>query len=234
MQLLTSEQSRTDVYPIASDLVFILPKLILSHPPGKEKARARVQRIQQCLQQASQEEWKALLLRVLDMETPRYEQDASQPLATGADSLTPRDSLAKPGDNSELHPQYLLARPNGKKQSQSSPHMPHQKELCLSERTLHQKNGTPLPGSMSMPYPNSRRNKAADAGGWTTETAQSCMNHPHLKQVVLAWIHTHATATSGPARRRGLWRTHRLVCLHKGEGGHQTHSYWHDLVQTLE
>ena len=71
MQLLTSEQSRTDVYPIASDLVFILPKLILSHPPGKEKARDRVQRIQQCLQQASQGEWKALILRVIDMETPR-------------------------------------------------------------------------------------------------------------------------------------------------------------------
>ena len=57
MQLLTSEQSRTDVYPIASDLVFILPKLILSHPPGKEKARDRVQRIQQCLQQASHRTW---------------------------------------------------------------------------------------------------------------------------------------------------------------------------------
>ena len=37
MQLITSEQSRTDVYPIASDLVFILPKLVLSHPPGKRK-----------------------------------------------------------------------------------------------------------------------------------------------------------------------------------------------------
>ena len=63
-----------------------------------------------------------------------------------------------------------------------------------------------------------KKNKAADAGGWTTETAQSCMNHPHLKQAVLAWIHTHAIATSGPARRRGLWRTHRLVCLDKGGG----------------
>ena len=41
MQLLNAEQSRTDVYPIASDLVFILPKLILSHPPGKEKARGQ-------------------------------------------------------------------------------------------------------------------------------------------------------------------------------------------------
>ena len=44
------------------------------------------------------------------------------------------------------------------------------------------------------------------------------MDHPHLKQVLLTWIHTHAIATSGPARRRGLWRTHRLVCLDKGGG----------------
>ena len=55
-------------------------------------------------------------------------------------------------------------------------------------------------------------------GGWTTETAQSCTDHPHLRQTLLAWLHAHATATSGPARRRGLWRTHRLVCLDKGGG----------------
>ena len=41
---------------------------------------------------------------------------------------------------------------------------------------------------------------------------------PPLKQMLLTWIHTHAIATSGPARRRGLWRTHRLVCLDKGGG----------------
>ena len=58
MQLLTTEQSRTDVYPIASDLIFTLPKLVLSHPPGKEKARDRLHRIQECFQRASQGEWK--------------------------------------------------------------------------------------------------------------------------------------------------------------------------------
>ena len=79
-----------------------------------------------------------------------------------------------------------------------------------------------------------KKNKAADAGGWTTETAQSCMDHPHLKQVLLAWIHTHAIATSGPARRRGLWRSHRLVCLDKGGGGHSTYPHWHGLGQTPE
>ena len=42
MQLLTEEQSRADVYHIASDLVFILPKLVLSHPPGKAKAKDRL------------------------------------------------------------------------------------------------------------------------------------------------------------------------------------------------
>ena len=87
MQLLTQDQSRTDVYPIASDLVFVLPKLVLWHPPGKEKARDRLQRIQQSLQQASQGEWKHLIHRVLEMPVPRYEQDESQPLVTGADSL---------------------------------------------------------------------------------------------------------------------------------------------------
>ena len=125
-------------------------------------------------------------------------------------------------------PQCLWARPNGKKQLLNSPPMPHQRGLSLSERISPQSDGTPLPGSMTMPSPNS-----ADAGGWTTETAQSCMDHPHFKQVILAWIHTHAIATSGPARRRGLWRAHRLVCLDKG-GGHSTHSDWHDLVQTPE
>ena len=126
MQLLTLDQSRTDVYPIASDLVFILPKLVLSHPPGKEKARDRVQRIQRCLQQASQGDWKDLLVRVLEMETPRYEQDESQPLVTGADSLPPRTAkrLYKAASQGQLgkawrqepHPQCLWARPNGKRQ----------------------------------------------------------------------------------------------------------------------
>ena len=36
LQLLCADQSRTDVYPIASDLVFILPKLVLSHPGERE------------------------------------------------------------------------------------------------------------------------------------------------------------------------------------------------------
>ena len=90
LQLLTTEQSRTDVYPIASDLIFIVPKLVLSHPPGKEKARDRIHRIQDCFQKTSQGEWKELIERVLAMPVPRYEQDESQPLATCADSLPPR------------------------------------------------------------------------------------------------------------------------------------------------
>ena len=87
LQLLTTEQSRTDVYSIASDLVFILPKLLLLHPPGKEKARDRLHRIQNNFQRASQGEWKGLIERVLETPIPKYEQDESQPLATCADSL---------------------------------------------------------------------------------------------------------------------------------------------------
>ena len=90
IQLLATEQSRTDPYPIASDLVFILPKLVLSHPPGKEKGKARVHRIQECLRRASQGEWPYLIERALQMETPHQEPDASQPLASGPDTLPPR------------------------------------------------------------------------------------------------------------------------------------------------
>ena len=66
-----------------------------THSPGITDDR--VHRIQECLQQASQGEWKALILRVLDMETPKYEQDASQPLATAADSLPPSVQSRVPG-----------------------------------------------------------------------------------------------------------------------------------------
>ena len=82
MQLLTSEQSRTDPYPVSSDLVFILPKLLLSHPPGKEKARDRLQRIQETFQRACQGEWNDLIRRTLECPLPKYEQEESQPLAT--------------------------------------------------------------------------------------------------------------------------------------------------------
>ena len=91
LQLLCAEQSRTDVYPIASDLIFILPKLILSHPPGKEKAKDRLHRIQECLRRASQGEWPYLIARTLELSTPSLEPDErQQPLATGPDSLPPR------------------------------------------------------------------------------------------------------------------------------------------------
>ena len=90
IQLLANDQSRTDLYPIASDLVFILPKLVLSHPPGKEKGKARIHRIQECLRRASQGEWPHLIERALQMETPNQEPDASQPLASGPDTLPPR------------------------------------------------------------------------------------------------------------------------------------------------
>ena len=78
-----------------------------------------------------------------------------------------------------------------------------------------------------------KKNKAADAGAWTAETAQSCLDHPHLKETVLNWTHAHAVATEGPARRRGLRRTHRLVISVSGQrrGGHQTNLDWHALVQ---
>ena len=106
----------------------------------------------------------------------------------------------------------LWGRTNGTRPSLSSPPM-KDRRARLSERTLPQKNPDCDQAILKL-----KKNKAADAGGWTTETAQSGLNHPHLKQAVLQWIHGQAAATEGPARRRGLWRTHRLVCLDKGAG----------------
>ena len=170
MSLLTAEQSRTDVYPIASDLVFILPKLVLSHPPGKEKARDRLQRIQQCLQQASQGEWKHLTNRVLDMTVPRYEQDESQPLVTGADSLPPRTAkrLYKAASQGQLGKAWRQLRatpsirgpgPMGRGCSQAySPC--HTRRSCPSPKGHCTRKMAPLlPGSMSMPFPDSKRTK---------------------------------------------------------------------------
>ena len=95
---------------------------------------------------------------------------------------------------------------------------PHERqEGPLSERTSPQNNGFPLLGSATNHF-EFKKNKAADAGGWTIETAQSCLSHPCLKQTLLQWIHGQAVTTQGPARRRGLWRTHRLVCLDEGGG----------------
>ena len=110
LQLLCAEQSRTDAYPIASDLVFILPKLVLSHPPGKEKAKDRLHRIQECLRRASQGEWPYLIARTLEMSTPstfgtlmndnRLPLDQTaflRGLPNGSTRQRPRDSLARPG-----------------------------------------------------------------------------------------------------------------------------------------
>ena len=229
LQLLSTDQSRTDVYPIASDLVFILPKLILSHPPGKEKGKDRLHRIQECLRRASQGEWPYLIERALDLSTPNHEPDASQPPASGPDNLPPRVAkrLYKAASQGQLGKAWrqLRAPPPvhvGPKQwaeavSKLTPHENPDGSVPLRE-DIAPERWHPTPREYSNAIQKLKRNKAADAGGWTTETAQSCTDHPHLKQVILHWIHTHATATSGPARRVGLWRTHRLVCLDKRGG----------------
>ena len=227
VQLLTSEQSRTDVYPISSDLVFILTKLLLWHPPEKEKTRDRLQRIQETFQRASQGERKDLIQRVLECPLPKYEQEESQPLATSPDSLPTRTArrLYKAASQGQLGKAW--------RQFRAPPPVfigPDQWSETLVKFTPHEKQEGPSLREDITPerwFPTPReynhaisklKKKTADAGGWTTETAQSCLDHPHLKQVILNWIHAHAVATEGPARRRGLWRTHRLVCLDKGGG----------------
>ena len=63
-----------------------------------------------------------------------------------------------------------------------------------------------------------KKHKAADAGGWMTETAQSCLAHPRLKTSLLEWTYGPAVSTNIPAQRVGRIHTHRLVCLDKGVG----------------
>ena len=63
-----------------------------------------------------------------------------------------------------------------------------------------------------------KKHKAADAGGWMTETAQSCLAHPRLKTSLLEWTYGPAVSTNVPAQRVGLIHAHRLVCLDKGVG----------------
>ena len=67
----------------------------------------------------------------------------------------------------------------------------------VSERTSHLSIGYRLPGSLTRP---SRSLKEQSCG---------CRGVDNWKQ----WIHGQAVATHRPARRRGLWRTHRLVCF---------------------
>ena len=42
LQLLSHDQSRTDVYPIASDLIFILPKLSPFASPGERESQGQI------------------------------------------------------------------------------------------------------------------------------------------------------------------------------------------------
>ena len=66
-----------------------------------------------------------------------------------------------------------------------------------------------------------KRQKApdSDSGGWTTETAQSCLEDPRTRQRILAWITGQAGSTNPYSGREGLVHYHKLVCLDKGTGG---------------
>ena len=64
-----------------------------------------------------------------------------------------------------------------------------------------------------------KRQKAPDSGGWTTETAESCLEDPRARQLVLQWITSQAGSPTPYSGRRGLVHYHKLVCLDKGNGG---------------
>ena len=176
LQLLCADQSRTDVYPIASDLVFILPKLVLSHPPGKEKAKDRLHRIQECLRRASQGEWTYLIARTLEMDTPNFEPDESQPLAAGPDSLPPRTArrLYKAASQGQLGKAWrqLRAPPPvhvGPKQwdeavAKLTPHENQEGSVPLRE-DIAPERWQPTPREYTMPSPNSNATRLLMQGG---------------------------------------------------------------------
>ena len=64
-----------------------------------------------------------------------------------------------------------------------------------------------------------KRQKAPDAGGWTTESAQSCLDDPRTKQRILQWITGQAGSIGTYTGREGLVHFHKLICLDKGNGG---------------
>ena len=63
-----------------------------------------------------------------------------------------------------------------------------------------------------------KRQKAADSGGWTTETAQSCLEDPKARQLIPLWITSQAGSPTPYSGRRGLVHYRKLVCLDKGQG----------------
>ena len=155
----------------------------------------RLRRIQDTFQRASQAEWNDLIQRVLECPLPKCEQDESQPLATSPDNLPTRTAcrLYKAASQAQLGKAWrqLRAPPPvfvGLDQWNEAlaKFTPHQKpELPLLREDITPERWCPTPREYNHAISKLKRNKAADAGGWTTETAQSCVEHPHLKQTLL-------------------------------------------------
>ena len=64
-----------------------------------------------------------------------------------------------------------------------------------------------------------KHNKAADAGGWATESAKAVSLLPHLPPLWGAWLAHLAQAHPGADQAR-TWHAHKRVCLKKPAGGH--------------
>ena len=200
---------------------------MISHPPGKEKARDRLHRIQTTFQQTSQGKWPDLIQRTIACPTLQYEQDDNQPLVASHDSLPAKTAkrlykTASQGQNGKTWRQLkasppALVGPDQWNEAITKISPRERQEGPLSERTSSLKLGARLPRSLTR-IAKLKKHKAADAGGWTTESAQSCLDHPRLKIALLAWIHGQAVSPLVPARRVGLAHAHRRVCLDKGGG----------------
>ena len=165
------------------------------------------------------------LKQAIECPTPRYEQDDSQPLATSPDNLPARTAkrLYSAASQGQLGKAW--------RQLRAPPPVfvgPDQWNEALAKFTPHERpEGPPIredlasetwhrtPREFDQAIAKLKKHKVADAGGWTTEAAQSCLNRPRLKTTCLLWIHGQAVSTNILA---GLARAHRLVGLHKGGG----------------
>ena len=118
--------------------------------------------------------------------------------------------------------------------------MPNRRGRSLSERTLHRKNGTPLPGSVIMPFRNLRRIKQQMREDGPQKQLRAAWTTPILNRRY--WpgsTHTPLQPQVPPGGEdfgaptgSSVWTREGGGHSTQGRGGHSTHPYWHDMGQT--
>ena len=142
-----------------------------------------------------------------------------------ASPLAPRESCTEPrakhnsgkhGDSSELPPMHIGPKEWHQAAQKHSPHEstrgPFLREDCCP--SIWQ----PTAQQFTKTVRRLKRNNAADSGGWTTGTAQSCLEDARVRTLVLQWLRGQAVSTNPYAGGWGLIHFHKLVCIDKGQG----------------